>query len=164
MPDILPTNLLEPCLLEKLTDDEPGKSRESRTQRVITMQTYRKSVLRDLAWLLNTRVSATENPLDDYPEVRQSVLNFGIREFTGRTAGELLGPEFERRVTAAIATFEPRILRHTLRVTIRADARRYANNALSFEIEGQLWAEPVSERLWVRTQVDLETGQMDLAG
>ena len=39
---------LQPCLLDRLTDDEPGKKEESRSQRVISHQKYKRGVLRDL--------------------------------------------------------------------------------------------------------------------
>jgi type VI secretion system protein ImpF len=31
-------------------------------------------------------------------------------------------------------------------------------NAVAFEIEGELWAQPVPLRLFMKTEVDLETG------
>jgi type VI secretion system protein ImpF len=35
-------------------------------------------------------------------------------------------------------------------------------NALSFEIQGELWAQPVPLNLYMRTEVDLETGSFAL--
>jgi type VI secretion system protein ImpF len=37
-------------------------------------------------------------------------------------------------------------------------------NAVSFEIEGELWAQPMPDRLYVKTKFDLETGQCEVEG
>ena len=49
------TFLLRTCLLDRLTDDEPDKQQESRSQRVVSNQKYRQGVLRDLDWLFNSQ-------------------------------------------------------------------------------------------------------------
>jgi type VI secretion system protein ImpF len=37
-------------------------------------------------------------------------------------------------------------------------------NALTFEITGELWAQPIPLQLYLRTDVDLETGQVSVEG
>ena len=44
---------LQPALLDRLTDDEPGSLQEAVESRVINRNRLRELVLRDLAWLLN---------------------------------------------------------------------------------------------------------------
>src|SRR5207302_11125386 len=92
---ITPLDRLQPCLLDRLTDDEPGKKEESRSQRIISLQRYKMGVLRDLDWLFNSighfldeRVG--DVTLADYEEAYRSVINFGIRQFYGG-----LAPDFE---------------------------------------------------------------------
>ena len=51
---LTPLDKLQPCLLDRLTDDEPGKREESRGQRIISLQRYKAGVLRDLEWLFNS--------------------------------------------------------------------------------------------------------------
>ncbi len=36
------------------------------------------------------------------------------------------------------------------------------SNALAFEIEGELWADPVPIHLFMQTEVDLETGSVSI--
>ena len=36
------------------------------------------------------------------------------------------------------------------------------NNALTFEIEGEIWSQPYPERLYLRTALDLETGTVEI--
>jgi type VI secretion system protein ImpF len=66
----------------------------------------------------------------------------------------------ERRLRQVIASFEPRILKETLKVRLAVDADLMAHNAVVFEIEGELWAQPVSQRIFLRTEVDLELGSV----
>ena len=70
--------------------------------------------------------------------------------------------DLEKAVKQAIITFEPRILKNTLRVTIDRRAQQYNNTALVFRIEGQMWAQPMPLNLNLRTEVDLETGSVEL--
>ena len=62
--------------------------------------------------------------------------------------------ELQRQLSEAVALFEPRLMRHTL--TIKATIDRHM---IGFEMHGELWANPVSEKLFVKTKIDLETGQ-----
>ena len=55
-----------------------------------------------------------------------------------------------------IRSFEPRILPHTLQVRVNPD--HWHPGVIELEIEGDLWAYPVPERLWIRTKLDIETG------
>jgi type VI secretion system protein ImpF len=157
MPDQTPIEKLQPCLLDRLTDDEPGKREESRAQRLISLQKYRRGVLRDLEWLFNTqaylRAEDLENfQLKDYPEAYRSVLNFGTRQLCGLAAPDM--QRLQDELAEALKTFEPRLTAHNL--TIRADQER---NHVSFEVDGELWANPLPEHLHLKSSVDLETGQ-----
>ena len=69
---------LQPALLDRLTDDEPGKRQELLQNAVVSKGRLKRTVLRDLVWLLNTTAHHTRDQLSDYPEVRRSVINYGI--------------------------------------------------------------------------------------
>ena len=58
----------------------------------------------------------------------------------------------------ALIDFEPRILRDTVRVSVRVQPDRMSRHALTFIIEGDLWAQPVPLSIYLKTEVDLETG------
>lgn len=152
---IPPLDRLQPCLLDRLTDDEPAKREESRNQRIISLQRYKAGVLRDLDWLFNAighypdeRVG--ELTFADFEEVYRSVLNFGLRQLYGRLAPDI--EEIEKLLFDAITVFEPRINRQTLKV--KASIERHL---LSFDITGELWVHPIPEKLFIRTQLDLES-------
>jgi len=164
MAELTPLDRLQPALLDRLTDDEPSQQSEAKERRVLTKSQLRAAVLRDLAWLMNaTRLSATED-LSLYPEVESSVLNFGLPAFSGETASTLEVGDLERAIREAIMRFEPRILPETLQVeAVTQDSVLNWHNIVSVRISAQLWAQPVPLELLLRTEVDLETGQVELA-
>ena len=89
-----------------------------------------------------------------------SVINYGLPALAGHSASSIDIAALESLIHQAIATFEPRILRNTLRVRARTAPGEMNHNALSFEIEGDLWAQPVPLRLLLQTDLDLESGNV----
>jgi type VI secretion system protein ImpF len=163
MAELTQQERLQPCLLDRLTDDEPGKAQESRDQRVVSLRRLREGVLRDLGWLLNATNMAALEDLSEYPEAARSVLNYGMPALAGSLASSIDIDEFERRLYQAIVDFEPRILRDTLKVRLAVRTEQMSHNAMTFEIEGQLWAQPVPQRLYLKTEIDLELGEVKLS-
>ncbi len=153
---------LQPCLLDRLTDDEPGKQQESRAQRVISLERLRAAVLRDLSWLLNTGSLAQSEDLERYPEVARSVVNFGMRDLSGITASSLMIDDLARAIREVILFFEPRILPDSLRVQVLKEDEQMNMNAVTFVIQGMLWAQPMPLQMFMKTEVDLETGYINV--
>ena len=149
---------LQPSLLDRLTDDEPDTKVEARAQRVLSINRLKRSVLRDLAWLLNSGNLAETEDLSDFPEVPSSVINYGIAGIAGTSAKSSDIPRIERTVRQAIIDFEPRILSKSLSVKVVLDDDKLSQRTLTFQIEGQLWAQPLPVSLYLSTDVDLETG------
>jgi type VI secretion system protein ImpF len=164
MPDQrTPEEQLQPALLDRLTDEEPDKKLEPRQQRVISKRRMREAVLRDLAWLFNTtRLDADMDPVT-FPHARCSVINFGLPAFSGQTASAIDVTDLERAVRQAILDFEPRILPESLRVRALEVGAFDHHNVIGVEISGQLWSQPVPVDLLVRTEIDLESGQVEVA-
>jgi len=163
MPDLAPQDRLQPSLLDRLTDEEPGKRSESRERRVLTEQQLRACILRDLGWLLNTGCLSQCQDLDDFPEVAGSVLNYGVRDLAGSTLSGLEREEVEQRLLEAIRKFEPRVLRDSLRVRAVLTQERMNRKALAFYVEGEVWADPLPLHLFLKTEFDLETGEASVA-
>jgi type VI secretion system protein ImpF len=160
MAELTPLEKLQPCLLDRLTDDEPDKTEEGRNQRVISLPRYKRGVLRDLEWLFNASAhlpveGSRQFRLSDYPEAYRSVINFGTRQLCGLLAPNM--DELERELSEAVQLFEPRIINRTL--TVKATLERHM---VSIEMFGELWADPIPEKLFIKTSVDLETGQCNL--
>lgn len=156
MPELAVIEKLQPCLLDRLTDDDPKNQQESRAQRVVSLQRYRQGVLRDLQWLFG---ASAHLPLEgncdfsiaDYPEAHCSVINFGTRHLFGVLTPSMR--DLERQLTDALYIFEPRIIRHSLKVRSRIEG-----NLVALDVEGELWASPLPEHLHIKTLLDIETG------
>jgi type VI secretion system protein ImpF len=156
MAELAPRERLQPSLLDRLSDDEPTSTVEPRERRVLSLRTLREGVLRDLAWLLNTTnlLSVTTTPV--LPHLANSVLNFGVPGLAGSAVANLDVTALERGIRQAIWDFEPRLIRSS--VSVRAAAGEVEHNKLIFEIEADLWAQPYPERLYLKTELDLERG------
>ena len=155
MAEPLARDRLYPSLLDRLVDDEPGRATEPREARSVTLHRLRDNVLRDLNWLFNATQSTSDIADDEL--LRTSVLNFGLPALAGRPASQYDLAELSRVLREVILRFEPRILPHTLKV--RAErSRGDSHNVLGFRFEGQLWSQPVPLELYMRTEIDLESG------
>lgn len=149
---------LQPALLDRLTDDEPDKPVESRAKRVVSNARLRESVRRDLAWLLNTTNLASVRDLTSVPEVAESTLNYGVPDLAGRTKSTVKPEEIERVIRHAIWKYEPRLVRRSVQVKMVGEPSDIKFNNMCFIIEAELWAQPVPIRLFLRTELDLESG------
>jgi type VI secretion system protein ImpF len=164
MPELTPQERLQPALLDRLTDEEPHRTQEPRENRVMSKSRLRQAVLRDLAWLFNTTRLEAGTDLSTAPQARRSVINFGLPALSGRSANAIDVHDLENAIRDAIVEFEPRILPATLQVkaVVAASALDH-HNVIGVEIHGQLWAQPVPLELLVRTEIDLETGKVEMA-
>lgn len=154
---------LKPALFDRLCDDAPGERLEAARKRYTTAQELRESVVRDLGWLLNSvRLSAVQD-LADYPLAARSVLNFGLPDLSGRTLSSIDIPELEAEMRQAILDFEPRLLPDSLRVAVEDNQQAVGPNSLQFTIEAKLIAHPLPLAMWLRTEIDLETGDVSVA-
>lgn len=160
MAELTQKERLQPSLLDRLTDDSPSESLESRETRVLGIERLRECVLRDLAWLLNCDNVESSIDFEQYEEARRSVINFGIPSTSGVTFSGLDIVVLEQRVKRAIEYFEPRILKNTLRVRGIANHDLMERRSLTFDIQGDLWAQPLPLKLYLRTELDLETGKI----
>lgn len=162
MAELTTQERLQPSLLDRLTDDEPGASEESREKRVISATRLRDCVTRDVSWLLNCVRMEADQDLGEYPEVARSVLNFGIPDLTGVALSGIDANVLQRQIRDAILAFEPRLTGSTLRVTANTDNSRMDQQSLRFNIESEMWAQPIPLNLYLKTDVDLETGRFDV--
>jgi len=162
MAELTPQERLQPFLLDRLVDDQPETRHESRERRVMSTKQFRKSVLRDLAFLLNAKCSLRGEDCVDFPAVAKTVVNYGIPDIAGSTISGISPTDVERSVRNAILQFEPRIIPGTLDVRVLSETDSANINAISLEIRGDLWSLPLPESLYVKTEVDLETGCFEL--
>jgi type VI secretion system protein ImpF len=159
-----PMERLQPCLLNRLIDDEPEAKKESRDRRVVSIRKYKAAVLFDVENLLNSRAHPLGDEIYEFDEAARSVLNYGIRDVCGLTISDLRGGEVESHIKHALECFEPRISRNSLSVRLASTVKPGNVRSLSIEIEGQLWAQPLPDHLFFKTEVDMETGHYEFKG
>ena len=83
---------------------------------------------------------------------------------SGRLVSGLDLTELERAMREAILAYEPRILPDTLQVTgIRPEDPHRHHNVITMQISGQLWAQPYPLELLIKTDLNLESGEVKLA-
>lgn len=162
---------LQPSLLDRLTDNDPGSQVEALEARVLSRRQLRDAVLRDLSWLFNA-VCEEPDPrrVNDDPEraalwqsvphARDSVLNFGILPLTGQSFSVHSFPIIEAQVRQSIIRFEPRLDPATVEVRIVNDmSTGLRPTSLRLTIKGQMWNQPVPLELVLSADVDVDTGQ-----
>ncbi len=171
-------NRLQPALLDRLTDDAPDERVDTDAQRVMSKAQLRQAVLRDLGSLFNAvqplAVDSKPGELDSFgnpgsaanrypPLIADSVLNYGLPPLSGQLASRLDVTVLERAIRQAIVRFEPRILPQTLQIrALEATSVLDTHNVIEFEIRGHLWSQPVPLEILLRTQLDLEAGQVEV--
>jgi type VI secretion system protein ImpF len=109
--------------------------------------------------LFNNQTRPDGKILNEFSYVKQSVLNYGIKYVSGEWADTEETRHLIRAIEEAIVQFEPRILKETLSVHQSNSSHKRHKSKIHFEIEGELWAEPISEKLFIKTEFDLETGE-----
>ncbi|MBU2961466.1 type VI secretion system baseplate subunit TssE [Citreicella sp. C3M06] len=136
---------------------------------VVTSDILREAVRRDIEMLFNTErmeadflltpreALAHQSPRDllaDYPEVRRSVLNYGVPSFSGRNGADIDADALARELKRVLNTFEPRLAPGSVKVTVS----RSDKAGLVIAVDGTLLLSPVPERLRLSTSIDLDNG------
>ncbi|KIN75704.1 type VI secretion system baseplate subunit TssE [Sulfitobacter mediterraneus] len=161
MADRTLTERLQPSILDRLTDEAPQKKTETTAERMIDIRRLREIIQRDLSWLLNTGNIDSEIDADLYPNVSQSVLNYGVPDATGDYANLRRAANVRDAIQKAVELFEPRLIDGSLNVISRTkDAKR--EPVITFDIVGDMWAQPLPTELYLRSQFDTTTGQVTL--
>lgn len=162
MPDLNALDRLQPCLLDRLFDDQPRRLSEGKQEKVVSLVRFKEGIKRDIEWLLNSKTRFDQLDAALFPEIRYSVLNYGVRDLTGLSSENLSPVAIETAIHRALAAFEPRILKGSLSVRHLAvaaddsDAEIKLINALDFEISGQIWADPTPQDFVLRTEINVE--------
>jgi type VI secretion system protein ImpF len=153
-------NRLRPSLLDRLTDLHPERARETTDDVSVNEAQLREQVRRDLSWLFNTTRLAAGTDLAPYPQVQSSILNYGIVDLTGHLLSSISRAHLESSVRVALLNFEPRLLPESLEVVAKLAKNPFGMAALVVEVKADLHSEPLPLALYVRTEIDVETGRV----
>lgn len=124
------------ALFERLLADS------EQNERGISLQKLRESVASDLEDLLNSRMSLLDGVIDDFPLVKQSVMQFGIIDFVGlSTANPTDRDKICQSIEQSITAHEPRLKQ--IKVTMLSDGHNMG--ALSLSVQAYLNIQPLFE-------------------
>lgn len=150
---------LQPSLLDRLTDDAPDQMKEGRDARVIDVGRLREIIQRDLSMLLNTTDQSDLIDEEIYPYAAKSVLNYGIRETSGSFSTLRQAQRIQKSIADSIEVFEPRIMKGSVAVDLRSE-NRSGEMHVEFDIRAVMWAQPMPLELYLRSRVDVTTGEV----
>lgn len=137
---------------------------------IVTADVLREAVRRDIEMLFNierleanfllTDREALDNPspaslLEAFPEVRSSVVNYGVPSFSGRSGSDFNKDDLAREIKAVLNIYEPRLKRDSVRVRVRTGEK----TGMRIDIDGVLLLSPVPERLRLSTSIDMDNGR-----
>jgi type VI secretion system protein ImpF len=115
----------------------------------------RETVKRELAWILNTTNLGAAIDLTPYPEVKTSVLNYGVTDLAGKPMTGRMITQRAREIRDSIRAFEPRMDPEHLDVTPLTTVER--ENAVTYVIRGDVTAAVQAMPVEFKTDVELDT-------
>lgn len=115
----------------------------------------RATVRRELAWLLNTTNLEAGIELDPFPQVKTSVVNYGVPDLAGKSLSNRAVLRRAREIRSAIHAFEPRIDPATLSVEIAGTVER--ENSLTFVIQGDVRSAVRAVPIKLRSDVEADS-------
>jgi type VI secretion system protein ImpF len=142
---------LLPSVLDRLLDSDPGSQRDVPKSRGQHLAEMRRSVRRDLEALLNTRQRCISWP-KDLQELDQSLISYGIRDFSSLNLGTNAEREaFCRDVEDVIRRNEPRFVSVSVTLLQNQDP---VDRTMRFRIEALMYADPAPEAIVFDSFVD----------
>ncbi len=89
------------------------------------------------------------------------MLNYGVSDVAGAFSVKTRASLIRDAIREAIAAFEPRIDPSSLSVELRSEEHARVT-VISYDIRADMWAQPVPQSLYLRSEVDLTTGALNL--
>ena len=126
-------------------------------------------VKRDLEVLLNATSLESTTDLAGFPNVRKSVLNYGLPDITGKIVSGLSAWEIQESLRNALAHFEPRIMPDSLSVEVDTTGVGINSNraydperGLNLSISGTILGTPMPESVFIQTRWDIESNELTI--
>ena len=143
--------------------------REQDSERVVaTRRSVRASVSepqlraqlsRDLDTLLNTTNLASAIDLEPFPAVACSIVNFGIPDIVHRTIEDAGTDQVAEEIERAVTTFEPRLIRHTVKVR-RDMTVDLGAHEIRFVVSGDMACDPVAVPIQFVADLEVVSGKL----
>ncbi len=118
----------------------------------------RATVRRELSWILNTTNLGSVQDLEPFPEVKTSVLNYGVPDLAGKTLTKRVIQSRAREIRDAIRAFEPRM--DPRRIDVEALTEAEKENAVTYVIRGDVTAAVQAMPVEFKTDVEIDTASV----
>jgi type VI secretion system protein ImpF len=149
-----------PSLLDRLLDEEPTPNRNNVPSRSALIASIKRTLQRDLEWLLNTRRHGLGATGKDLPDLKTSLIAYGVPDFTAQDLGsDKRRKGFAQALEQVIRNFEPRLT--AVSVTL-ADKERPVERRLRFRIEALIRVEPAAEPVVFESLLDPATQEFSI--
>jgi type VI secretion system protein ImpF len=146
---------IQASLLDRLIDQEPGTTHEPVQSRAPTFAQVKKSVMRDLENLLNTRKTIQPVP-DANVHLCSSLFTYGLGDFTSHNPrSPSVRIQIRQEIERTISLFEPRLKNLTVRFDLPGESER----TLRFRITALLVVTPLTEPVAFDTYLDINRGE-----
>ncbi len=160
MPDPDRISPLMPSILDRLLGQEAPTNDEIQRNRTQLLRNLKATLLRDLENLLNTRCRCGSFP-PEFSELQTSLVNYGIPDFSGASAGSVVGrQDFLAVVRSAVERFEPRL--QGVQVTLHDD-KDPLDRVLRFRIEAVLVTDYDDEQVVFVSTMEPASGKFQVA-
>jgi type VI secretion system protein ImpF len=151
--------VVQPSLLDRLTDTAPMTPADPPTTRESSEREFRESVQRDLEWLLNTRRAIVPVP-ENCPEVHRSAQEYGLPDTTGIAVGTEQGRRLLLEILQdTIERFEPRLGSPRVRLV---DVGQHGAPRVRFTVEASLRMDPSPEHVVFDTVLEVARGEYEV--
>lgn len=118
-------------------------------------EALRGTIIRELGWLFNTTNLDSVMSLEHFPNVRSSVLNYGVPAMSGRSVTSRSIQQRAREIRTAIMTYEPRFDCDSLLVEASDESER--ENSITFVISGDVTSAVNALPIQLKTDVEIDS-------
>lgn len=147
---------LRPSVIDRLIEGDQTVGLAARE----SADHIRRSVMRDLESLLNTRRTIEPAP-EGFPELRKSLYHYGLADLTSYSADHsATASRLARQIEELIRLFEPRMT--AVRVTVPEMEKEASRRRMHFIIEATLDLDPVPQDIVFDTVLDVARGSFDV--
>ena len=141
--------------------DQKDVARGSARRLGVDEDTLRAHVQAHLAELMNTvRLDAAVD-LDDYPNVAESVVNYGFQDLSNLTRKELTSKDLIRSIKQSLMDHEPRLIGNSIKVTV-TELDGDLEQRLAVHVSADLIADPADVPVEFQAEVDTGSGKVIL--
>jgi type VI secretion system protein ImpF len=146
--------------------DEGGErviaSRRVSLRTAISEPVLRREVASDLESLMNTVALESSLDLDAAPQVRRSILNYGLPDLAHRTIDEFSLGDIKDEIRTVLSNFEPRLLPETIRVARDEDIDQ-GELKIRFIVNAELFCDPVNVPVEFIAEVELDSAKVQIS-